>query len=1137
MTGYQDILVKLNDSLSILQERQAKHGGTAPLELLNQISDHETAISLTEQVLTGELSQAEWREALTPLWVSIRGQVDQATGGVTIGDVTDGIHGSIIAGGEVKDVELFQTGDVSGSYNVIGHGASLVIQQIEALSPAEEAAKAEDVANRRLAQAIKAKVQSYQRLVQKANTERLNPYKSLNFYRLEDQPYFYGRKQAIRELLDKIHQHRLTILYADSGAGKSSLLQAGIQARLLAAGHLPVDVRLRGLEPVSQTLTKALAPELSTELTGEPLDTFLTKVNRRLGQSNLYLFLDQFEEFFLKLSPDRQNSFVTELNNCLDQSELDVRWVLSLRGEYLYRLHLFGPRARTNEYYLAPFTETEARQVIVKPARGQQTGYESGLVDNILTDLARQAEGSDGGYAPPQVQLVCHTLFEQVKSQPPPRTIATALYEAEGKAGGILTSHLGRTISQLPNRLEQDIAHELLEALVTVSLEKQRVRDARSEAELAAEVQRRLQQAGTDKVNKVLRFLVDNYLLRIEHDIDQGDRYELTHDYLLGEIELDPVTQQRKLAEQMLRQEVDSYRSSGKKTLIAADKLALIEPHIENMILDDDSQELLDASQGAVKRQKQFVFGGVGLVTVLVIVAIVSVMVMIGAQRAADDAKQREAAAAAAATAAFKDQLEAEAAIATATAELNAARLQQDQAEAAAATATVQLAAAEKELRDIAIAQRLAAKGDLLIQKGDIQSASLGGLLVNQSLQFAPMTLQGHQSFARVLEYFPPLVVEMSYDEAKTFRVNAAVALSSDGRLIAVGGSDGTTRVWNLEAHPPRLEFEVLAGNARAVAFVPWDQVDWLATGGDDGIVRVWDVRINGSEPLFELKDPQSLQHPDTTIKALAFDAKGERLASGGFLEYHIGFASVWDLGKRRKIFTETVSLVEDVALSPDGFWLAANAWGAELYNKTIVWDLILKKRIRDFGDPVAIALGPNGLLTQRDYGSATVDVYSLQRSDSKDEPATAAYLTGIPSTGIPLTFDPTGKLLVEQAGDTVRVWDFMMRRQVASIEHEGVEMVAFVSDGRHLATVSKVMVRVWDVSRGKELADKIQSTEEVLPDYEVQELIEGICQRIGRNLTLEEWKDYIGPNESYECTCPSLPPGEGVEEALVCEK
>ena len=60
-------LTMLNKNLNTLQEREAKYGGNAPLELINQIDDHYTAIDLVEGALAGELTEEELEEELAPL--------------------------------------------------------------------------------------------------------------------------------------------------------------------------------------------------------------------------------------------------------------------------------------------------------------------------------------------------------------------------------------------------------------------------------------------------------------------------------------------------------------------------------------------------------------------------------------------------------------------------------------------------------------------------------------------------------------------------------------------------------------------------------------------------------------------------------------------------------------------------------------------------------------------------------------------------------------------------------------------------------------------------------------------------------------------------------------------------------------
>ncbi len=108
MADLKQTLIQLNENLSILREREARYAGNAPVELLNQITDHEQAIALTEQARQGQLSEPDWREALRPLLVNIRDRGEQApeTCGVSIGDVDGGIIGSIIAGGNVSNVQV-----------------------------------------------------------------------------------------------------------------------------------------------------------------------------------------------------------------------------------------------------------------------------------------------------------------------------------------------------------------------------------------------------------------------------------------------------------------------------------------------------------------------------------------------------------------------------------------------------------------------------------------------------------------------------------------------------------------------------------------------------------------------------------------------------------------------------------------------------------------------------------------------------------------------------------------------------------------------------------------------------------------------------------------------------------------------
>ena len=54
------------------------------------------------------------------------------------------------------------------------------------------------------------------------------PYRGILSFRYIDKENFFGREKAIQELYAKILLYRVVVLFGESGAGKSSLLNAGL---------------------------------------------------------------------------------------------------------------------------------------------------------------------------------------------------------------------------------------------------------------------------------------------------------------------------------------------------------------------------------------------------------------------------------------------------------------------------------------------------------------------------------------------------------------------------------------------------------------------------------------------------------------------------------------------------------------------------------------------------------------------------------------------------------------------------------------------------------------------------------------------------------------------------------------------
>src|SRR5438093_12733493 len=72
-----------------------------------------------------------------------------------------------------------------------------------------------------------------------------SPWLGLQSFTEETQRYFFGRTAELQEIFERVLHKPLTILFGQSGLGKTSLIQAGLIPNLLEAGLLPVSIRVR----------------------------------------------------------------------------------------------------------------------------------------------------------------------------------------------------------------------------------------------------------------------------------------------------------------------------------------------------------------------------------------------------------------------------------------------------------------------------------------------------------------------------------------------------------------------------------------------------------------------------------------------------------------------------------------------------------------------------------------------------------------------------------------------------------------------------------------------------------------------------------------------------------------------------
>jgi hypothetical protein len=165
-----------------------------------------------------------------------------------------------------------------------------------------------------------------------------------------------ARVHQLRALADQTLAHRLVVVYAKSGLGKKSLLNAGLAHRLREEGFLPLVVRVNDVQrdPLHSVLggIAAAADRQGVEhIPGEPDSLWAFFKTAECWRGDLLLtpvlILGQFEELFTLQAPDARAEFLEQLSSLvrgvpppgrmdhLGDEPPPMRIVLCLREDYL----------------------------------------------------------------------------------------------------------------------------------------------------------------------------------------------------------------------------------------------------------------------------------------------------------------------------------------------------------------------------------------------------------------------------------------------------------------------------------------------------------------------------------------------------------------------------------------------------------------------------------------------------------------------------------------------------------------------------------------------------------------------------------------------------------------------------------
>jgi SpoVK/Ycf46/Vps4 family AAA+-type ATPase len=364
------------------------------------------------------------------------------------------------------------------------------------------------------------------------------PYKRWDYFEREDHPIFFGRDVETGQLFSEILSSRLVLLYARSGTGKTSLINAGVRPLLerenirsfiIRMGTDPFEAIVNATETLNAQVFESARRNRLAEyflrmlaISTTPEGSSVAKEGRR---ESVVLFLDQFEEFFINLREDVQREFVDQIAEVYHNAAIPVFLVFSLREDFFIEMDRFRHKIpnvfhNNSNLRLRWFTEETARTVIEEPARKFGISFEPKLVASLL----QQLRGDGKGIEPIRLQLVCDALWDATG---PNNTITLSDYKRLGGVAAIEDKAFGDALKGARKVDRNQLLPRLLRALITEAGTKN-----------FREVNSLLEELGVERieVERVLAPLINARLVRVSRR-ENEIFYELSHDYLVSQVQ------------------------------------------------------------------------------------------------------------------------------------------------------------------------------------------------------------------------------------------------------------------------------------------------------------------------------------------------------------------------------------------------------------------------------------------------------------------------------------------------------------------------------------------------------------------------------------------------------------------------
>ena len=907
-----------------------------------------------------------------------------------------------------------------------------------------------------------------------------SPYRGLKAFEERDAAFFFGRETATAQVLGRMSRlvagAGLLVVSGVSGAGKSSLLRAGVLPHIRGAGlaaapgsqawprvlFTPTRAPLDELALRVGVLAGADAAAVRRELEDAPAwfaltarqaalagppgptgdsDGLVAEQDRQPAQRRVVLVVDQFEELFTQCPDERQRrAFITALYAAATAGHGPDRApaalvVLGVRADFEARCadypELAGPVQ--DRYLVTAMTERQLRMAITEPAKKAGTKVDDDLADLLLAEVRTGQPGSFGAGVLP---LLSHALDQAWRCRTGD-SLTLADYDRAGGIEGAVAASAQRAYDALtPAR--QTVARQVFLRLTATSSDGADTANRATRAELtegkspaeARDVEAVLEAFAAERLLTLAAGTVE-----ISHEV-LLTAWPLLRDTWLADTHADRIVRTRlhTTAAEWARHSRDpSYLYAGTLLQAAIDTAARIDADPDrHPPLSHTETDFLHASDRAHRRRARRRRGLIAALTALVL---------------------------------------------------------------GLAAATVVAVRAERQVAhqlDVVTSGLLATQSQLI---GDADPA-LSKLLSVAAWLLNPSSAARHAMLAAAAR--PGIAIFTT-----TASVNA-VAFSPDGRTLAAGTGDGTVWLWDVAARQEPSELVGPADQVTSLAFSPDGKT--LAGGSADGTVWLWNA-VTQSAIGSRLGNGHT-----GGVNSVAFSPDSTTLAAGS----NDGSVRLWNVATRQPIGTPLgnghTGGINSVAFSPDSTTLAAGSNDGSVR----LWNAVTRQPIGSpltgqGGQITSVAFSPDGttLAAGSDQGvNGTVWLWNA----ATRRPIGAPLINGFGGPVSSVAFSPHGKTLASGSYDgSVWLRDMATPQPGRPVTASGfpVYSVAFSPDGKTLASGSiDGTVRLWNMATpGRNPA-------------ETTDLVRYLCALAGRPLTRVEWARYV-PHLPYQPVCP----------------